>query len=420
MRRRHGFTLVEMMVAMALVIFIMVILSEAFVTGLESFRLLKAQGDMQERLRSVAVLLRRDLAADHFAGSNFNGNGGPRLSDQRMGTFQSWQPPDQGFFRIRQGAHKVEDSDAGGDNLPSKRATDDILHFTIIVKGDRRENFLSGAFPPNLPQAPLVSSKGPPDFQEDGTYKSQWAEVAYYLKPAPGNPTANGTPLFALYRRQVVIPAKKDADDLNGQVNHSPSKLPPDPPAQLPAGQGHDEYYYELGCKSDYINPPYLHFTDPSDLTIPERRFAMNFNPNTGGIPLPNGYPTLRDQLNNAASHGDDLLLTDVVSFETKLIGKAGSSFVLHTLWDSFFTHKNPQFLNQVRVFDTWSKITTGPYDYGNGKWKQGWVGVGGPTNATIPSRPPENWTISGLQITIRVWDARTQQTRQITITQDV
>src|SRR5262245_54057590 len=50
MRRRQGFTLVEMMVALALTVFIMVILSEAFVTGLETFRQLKAIGDMEESL----------------------------------------------------------------------------------------------------------------------------------------------------------------------------------------------------------------------------------------------------------------------------------------------------------------------------------------------------------------------------------
>ena len=67
MRQRRAFTLVEMLVAMALIIFIMAILSEAFVAGLETFRQLKAIGDMQEKLRSVATVLRRDLAAEHFA-----------------------------------------------------------------------------------------------------------------------------------------------------------------------------------------------------------------------------------------------------------------------------------------------------------------------------------------------------------------
>ncbi len=88
---RPAFTLVEMLVAMALILFIMVILSEAFVAGLESFRQLKAIGDMEERLRTASVEIRRDLSADHFEGKR-------RLSDPNF-----WDIPlREGFFRIVQ------------------------------------------------------------------------------------------------------------------------------------------------------------------------------------------------------------------------------------------------------------------------------------------------------------------------------
>ena len=42
-RRRPGFTLVELLVAMALILFIMVILTEAFSAGLETFRRIRGQ-----------------------------------------------------------------------------------------------------------------------------------------------------------------------------------------------------------------------------------------------------------------------------------------------------------------------------------------------------------------------------------------
>ena len=79
-RRRAGVSLVEMLVAVALVLFIMVILSEAFRAGLESFRLLKGVGDMQVRLRTATGVLRSDLTSDHFI------EAGPRLSDQDLST----------------------------------------------------------------------------------------------------------------------------------------------------------------------------------------------------------------------------------------------------------------------------------------------------------------------------------------------
>ena len=74
-RRRRGFTITELLVTMALIVFIMVILSEAFSAGVESFRNLKAIGDLQERLRAAAVPLRRDLAETHFQAAEFIANG---------------------------------------------------------------------------------------------------------------------------------------------------------------------------------------------------------------------------------------------------------------------------------------------------------------------------------------------------------
>ena len=88
MRKRAAFTLVEMLVSMALILFIMVILSQAFTTGLQVFRQLKGLGDMEERLRSTSQILRRDLAAYHF--ENYR-----KLSDP---TFWSDGPPQQGFL----------------------------------------------------------------------------------------------------------------------------------------------------------------------------------------------------------------------------------------------------------------------------------------------------------------------------------
>src|SRR5713101_2861271 len=101
-RRRGAFTLVEMLVATALVMFIMLILSEAFVAGLEAFRTLKGIGDMEERLRAAALIIRSDLEADHF-------ESGVQLSDPNF-----WRQgnPRQGFVNITQGFNPT--TSAGG------------------------------------------------------------------------------------------------------------------------------------------------------------------------------------------------------------------------------------------------------------------------------------------------------------------
>ena len=51
MRSRAGFTLIELMVAMALTVFIMVILSQAFILSLDTFSGMKGIGDMQQIFR---------------------------------------------------------------------------------------------------------------------------------------------------------------------------------------------------------------------------------------------------------------------------------------------------------------------------------------------------------------------------------
>src|SRR6187455_1903740 len=96
MRRQHrrGFTITELLVAMALIIFIMYILAEAFSAGSSAFRNLKAIGDMNEKLRTTTNILRKYLSADHFDGRK-------RASD-----LDFWRdgPPKQGFMRIYNGS----------------------------------------------------------------------------------------------------------------------------------------------------------------------------------------------------------------------------------------------------------------------------------------------------------------------------
>src|SRR5262249_25303957 len=98
MRRRRGFTLVELLVAMALTLFIMVILSEAFSAGLSSFRQLKAVSVMQERLRTAASILRRDLRANLFP----QASGNPLTVSGLDLTSPTYQAPNVGFFRLWQ------------------------------------------------------------------------------------------------------------------------------------------------------------------------------------------------------------------------------------------------------------------------------------------------------------------------------
>ena len=55
----------EVLVAMALILFIMTILAAAFVAATQAFSDLKSAGDLAEKLRGAATVLNRDLEADH-------------------------------------------------------------------------------------------------------------------------------------------------------------------------------------------------------------------------------------------------------------------------------------------------------------------------------------------------------------------
>src|SRR6516165_7567863 len=94
---RRGFTVIELMVAMALTLFIMVILSQAFIASLDTFSGLKGIADMQANLRAAEVLLRDDLSQDHFEGkrwlsSQTTANSTPDLAARH---------PQAGFFALR-------------------------------------------------------------------------------------------------------------------------------------------------------------------------------------------------------------------------------------------------------------------------------------------------------------------------------
>src|SRR5262245_23058423 len=120
-RHRPAFTLVEMLVATALILFMMYIIASAFESGLKAFRTLKVQGDLQEKLRQAVTVIRTDLSAPHFGGDTSPDVQGPYLSDHRLND-QNWLPPQKGYFRIAlpNAAGTVEGLDPDGNPDPTQ------------------------------------------------------------------------------------------------------------------------------------------------------------------------------------------------------------------------------------------------------------------------------------------------------------
>jgi prepilin-type N-terminal cleavage/methylation domain-containing protein len=399
-RTRAGFTLVELMVAMALTLFVMVILTQAFVTSLDTFSAMKGLGDMQVNLRTAETMLRNDLASDHFEGkrrlSDVDAQGNPMIVSQ---------PAQAGFFAVRRTSSAVfpptpvppppyylfEGNDPSG--LPSYLATDHVLHMTNKRKGNRQESFysatlLDGTVPPagpspaltaffsvptaydinpntQLPYATWTPPYPPPpgNALNQANYSSQWAEVMYYLlrtgsTEEPSNPNSVlGTPTWGLYRAQfVMVP---DGTNLTS-------------PALAPGLEG--STFAQIACNRPGAGMTLVFFS-PMDAAKGNRTLDIgNFNPatNTRVLRLDPSGAIIRETL----------VCPNVISFQVQVM-QVGSN-----------------------AFDDMIPGALGaPFFYDTARF-----GVAGYT--------PNG--LKGIQVTVRVWDNKTRQTRQATVVQDL
>lgn len=434
-KRFAAFTLVELMVAMALIILIMTILAQAFAEGSNLFREAKAIGDMQEKLRVAVVRLRDDLILRHFSGSETLGR-----------SYTNGERPEEGFLRIQQGnplfpsvnanVPIVEGIDA--DGVYSYRTVDQILHLSTLVTGDRRENYWTASAPPYVPPMPPpiipnpcrplwmegpIDYRGPISFPAGGTppsayfMNSQRAEVMWFLVPQidlltgtqmfTGSGATPPLPLYALHRRQRLL-----ATDANGQLNNPMGiRIPSSMLAQFP----------EIACQ-DYAGSGFLNFPTFRDLTQPANRTMMNaislplFPAGTYSQPQP--FPV---SAATVGMLGEDRIIADVVSFEIRILVPNDATFRPVKGIPPPVGTTTPPFPDWRGVQDLPLGVTyTNPRDpnfpgtfyfvYDTATWPIG----------TTTTPPSPTITLRGIQITIRVYDARTDQTRQITLIQDM
>jgi prepilin-type N-terminal cleavage/methylation domain-containing protein len=430
-RARQGFTLVEVLVAMALIVFIMSILSTAFGLASKVFRDLKATGDLAERLRGVTTLMRRDLAAPHFDG---NPPVFRKLSDVNFwgpNPTTAPVPPPEGFFRIWQDQASAQipppPAVAVTENF-TYTTTRSMLHFMVRLPGlstGQPGDFFSTLVPAGSPlfsdtafnQEQRYQTVPPPLAGTPTVFRSPSAEVAYWLTPATdpsgqpsvaGADTANPQPLYVLRRRQRLL----------WEIGAPPLTV------DIPGGPGYEEISYPA------FGPPTatVRANRPVEVTAPPFRLGMRVDPSpyTGadlpsseltaaGIFPPPGptYPSLNP---------DDVLLTDVLSFDVRILLHGATEFVdlYHPSVQAFVNGAgNPAYTaaNGPRVFDTWSNKQSGRYRYDTN-----WLTPGTPTSIpllrTAPGQQPIR--IRAIQITIRVWDSKTQITRQSSMTQEL
>jgi type II secretory pathway pseudopilin PulG len=392
---RAAFTLTELLVAMALVVFIMAILAETFDTSVTTFRQMKRISDMNERLRTTATILRKYLLADHFEGKK-------RLSDP---TFWNGGPPAEGFFRVAQmtpgSAIPSEGVDLDGNN--SYRSVDHVLHFSVKLRGNGRGEVFRASVPSG---SPLVNgafgSLYPPDarFQDPSssniTFCSPWAEVAFFLQPVKvagvqltTGPNGGGLPLYTLYLEQKLAVPSNDLFATTGNTVASGTS-------------GYSEIsFYDPGSGNN------LAFNTPQDLTMPARRMGGG---GAAGVTSLSGYTGL------IQTSGNDVLLTNVLSFDVRLLTDQNVTFQsISQLGQSGYTLTNNSLISGPAIFDTWSNRADNLFDYG------GWATAGANNSIPLYKNTGGNAiSVKAIQITIRIWDERTQQTRQTSIIADL
>lgn len=381
-RSRAGFTLIELMVSMTLTLVIMSILAQAFVIALDMFTGLKGIGDMQQNLRTATVLLRNDLGNDFFEGKR-------RLSDPTL--ISANAKIQAGFFALKQNSavsvtvgasYYNEGTDLNA--MPSFRAVDHFLYFTVKRKGNRQQDFfttvLNDLTTPSTTTSPALNTffssttaynvgvnqlnnetltnvypPAPGSPQNLAFYGSQWAEVLYYLvrtgsTEEPNNPASIiGTPTFALYRAQfVMVP---DSTNLVNKIGN----------VQFPIFGGMSCYPGTNG---------FLTFYSPQDAALPTNN--RTFNPAT--FVSPTTMAAIDPRLPSAST----LVLPNVISFQVQVMPAVGGT----TFVD----------MPGSGLYDTTQFNVVGANTFG----------------------------LKALQITMRVWDNKTRQARQATIVQDM
>ncbi len=364
--RRSGFTLVELIVAAGLTVLIMAVLATGFQVGLQSLSTLKSAGDLADRLRTTETMLRLDLDAPHFdTGSN---PGSLPLSELGIGV-----APAGGFFQIRQGGASVLEG-IDQDSLSSTRVVTSAIPVAVTASTTHSLSMTvrrTGKTPGDLFAAVdggvgtiLAQPANQMDVAVTGsTYVTDWAEVHWFLDTS--RPVVqNGVTTFPLCRRVRLL-------------TKSPPPLPPAPPGSSLA---------------EVVS------ADPAGNT---NTLATIANPANRLV------PAAFTALANPVRFGDDIVITNVVSFEVK---PTWQPVVGGPAPRTNFAPSAPSVLNADFPFDDLSP--------GNGVNTVFDTFLGGFAPAiTSPANQVTPVRITGVQIKIRVYDAKNKLTRQAVVT---
>ena len=472
--RPGGFTLVEMLVSVALVLLMMILFTEIFQIASNSISAQRGLSENDQRARMLTTLIQSDLNKRTF---------------QHVVPYDPSEGPATSVvpFQNRRGYLVISENDPNND-------TDDLIQFTAdtsittklldttpyfgqstvlgdtITTGGKRPELIH----PNQPETDDAK------ITSDQTSQSPYAEICYFMRG--GN----------LYRRTLLIRKPLDLETTTTSqptAGQDPALLPGTVTDGLsffdPANSSYNLYNGNFWNDFDFsayrfgTPTPYAHFHDIYSLdntTLeslivslgrPNFRFGYNhatgfpreyvddtdstgqfigrfthqetsdsdflypqFNSTAGGNnPMnPSGSTLVFDRDNNVVDQyrnglrrAEDLVLSNVVSFDIKLFDEAAGQFVdigssvandYATSATPAYSNNNPNATHATNIYDTWHIA----YDLDNAD--------GDGNHLTGQEDPPfkpldgsgNPKPLKAIQITIRYRDVTSEQLRQMTI----
>jgi type II secretory pathway pseudopilin PulG len=446
-RRRTGFTLVELLVATALTMLIMAVISSAFQTAMDSLSHLRSAGELQDRLRSAGEKIRQDLQAPHFEDEAVKAG---KLSEVRNDTNPGFRPQ-AGFFHIEQASESVAEH-AGSPLSPrdfSTIATNHGLMFTVQLPGTSRQTVFTA------PRIGCSSGHQCLDEKHDNlvanavtTYASRWAIVSWFLVPTTdktaGPVPANNKTLYNLHRRVKLLAEVPDT-------------------FITPGAAGSENYFYDATpyirvrnpatgtYGAAFANPNYGRVYTAKDRAVTDAnaRFDRSVIGSTNAsVPVGSSFSVHQRPTNMFTPVGDgsDIVMSNILSFEVKADYSNVVTSLTKTAGGTITTlYPRPS----VRTADLLTPayallgVTADQYNASNKDFpfddlplipgrqqanpRTFDTGAGGGTDPlTITLTPtstapaPQATRIKALQIKLRIYDPKNKTTRQQTIVQEM
>lgn len=303
MKKSRGFTLVEMLVATALVVLMMLMFAQVFQTASGLVSNQKGMAEQDQNVRTLTILLRGDMQSRTFKDVI------PFYPGQDTEDATSYKP------ERRRGFFSISENDA--DDV-----TDDVLHLTIQMdeQAESPLQFYGKAslirragtnIPADPPDADIDSTaeadlylhgdmsnlpnNDQPEFDDgqlslNGTGSSRFAEVCWFLR--------NGT----LYRRTLLI-RDRYANPINTDTqptNSSGARFIPDdytianvPPAVSASGEFWRDFDYSAYHEPSTVSAGGFRFHNVDSLVNSSGSIPAP-NPNLLNLPASLGLPFLR------------------------------------------------------------------------------------------------------------------------------